>query len=564
MNYQDKPWLQWYDPAIPPEIDIPSVTVIERFDEVGQKYPDHPAIVFLGVTITYGEFLGYANRVAQALIQNGIEPGDVVAVNMPNIPQYLIAQVGILKAGCAASGLSPLLTAREMRQQLRDSKTAAIVTIDAIFEHRLREIAADLPDLKLVIGTEILQFLPWVKRTVAKLLKKVPCGKITEIEGKRTLTMERVFVEYPAAEPDVKRTLDDTCLIQYTGGTTGVPKGTIITHRNMVAQLTLVTDWFQMDIANEVILSGFPFFHIAGLALGMGSLFKAGAQILIPDPRNTKQIVKEMRTHRPTMLVNVPSLYMMLLETPGFRDLDFERLKFFLSAASPFPVEAIRAVEEVIGEGKVVEAYGLTEASALATSNPRLGRKKVGSVGLPLPNTRVRLVDLETGQTDVPIGQEGEIAIAGPQIMKGYLNKPEETATALRIHDGEEWLHTGDVARMDEEGYITIVDRSKDMLNVGGFKVFSREVEEHLYEHPAIEFCAIIGVPNPERPGTEIVKLVLQPSAPFRGKDPEVLKAEIAEFSKKNFAPYKIPKIIEITDSIPLTPVGKVDKKALR
>jgi long-chain acyl-CoA synthetase len=476
----------------------------------------------------------------------------------------LIALLGSLKAGCAVSGVSPLLTPREMVHQLNDCKPKALITLDAIFEHRLKGVADQLPDLKNVVVTGILDFLPWFKRSLARLLKKVPSGKVSPLAGKQVFEFMQVISEFPADDPGVKVAPDDRCLIQYTGGTTGLPKGAIISHSNMIVELEIVTQWLGMNWGQEVILSGFPFFHIAGLALGFGSLYQGHRQILVPDPRNTDLIIKEMEKFRPTILVNVPSLYMMLLEKQAFRDLDHSSLGFCLSAASPFPAEAIRELEEVVGAGKLVEAYGMTEVSSLATCNPRKGTKKIGSVGLPLSNTRIRLMDLETGTTDVRVGEEGEFVIAGPQVMQGYLNKPEETAVALREHDGEVWLHSGDVGRMDEEGYLTVVDRSKDMLNVGGFKVFSREVEDKLYEHPAIELCAIIGVPNPKRPGTDTVKLVFQPSASAKEKDTNDVAADIQVFARENFAPYKVPKIIEAMDSLPLTAVGKVDKKALR
>jgi acyl-CoA synthetase (AMP-forming)/AMP-acid ligase II len=275
-------------------------------------------------------------------------------------------------------------------------------------------------------------------------------------------------------------------------------------------------------------------------------------------------VVKEMEKYRPTVTYNVPSLYMMLLEEPGFKKLDFSQLKVAISGASPFPAESIRELEAVIGAGKVLEGYGMTETSPAITTNPRLGAKKIGSIGLPVPNTRVRLMDLETGSQQVPIGEEGEIVVAGPQVMSGYLNKPEESKIALREHDGEIWLHTGDVARMDEDGFFFIVDRAKDMLSVSGFKVFSREVEEKLYEHPDIDLCAIIGVPDPKRPGSEIVKLIVQLIPTTKGRDVEEIKQDILEFSRENMSPYKVPKIIEFVDELPLTPVGKVDKKALR
>ncbi|MEI7450504.1 MAG: AMP-binding protein [Desulfomonile sp.] len=564
MKYDDRPWLNHYPPGQDHKITLPEITLVEHIERIASEFPREPAIYFLGVTISYQELMAHSNRFAQALIQNGILPGDVVGINLPNSPQYVIAQVGALKAGCAASGVSPLLTPRELAYQLGDSRARVLVTLDAIFEHRFLSISDQLPDLKLIVATGILDFLSWIKQKAARILKKVPHGRLRPVEGKTLLKFMDILSTYPDRASGVKVRPEDHCLIMYTGGTTGTPKGTIITHRNMMTELAIVTGWLNMELGKEVILSAFPLFHIAGLALALGTIFIGSVQILIPNPRDTKHIVKEMAKYKPTILVNVPSLYMMLLEEPGFRKLDFSRLSFCLSAASPFPVESIGQLEDAVGEGKMLECYGLTEVSSLATMNPRRGTRKVGTVGVPLPNTMIRLVDLGTGTIDVPFGEEGEIVVSGPQVMMGYLNKPDETALSLKERHGETWLHTGDIGRMDSDGFLTIVDRTKDMLNVGGYKVFSREIEDKLYENPAIEFCAIIGVPNPKRPGSDLVKLVVQPSPYFKNVNQELLKAEILAFARENFAPYKVPKIIEFVETIPLTAVGKVDKKALK
>ena len=287
-------------------------------------------------------------------------------------------------------------------------------------------------------------------------------------------------------------------------------------------------------------------------------------QCLIPDPRNTKHICGEIEKYQPTLMTNVPSLYQILMEEPKFKTLDFSNCKYCISGAAPFAVESIEAFESIVGKGKVLEVYGMTETSPILTANPAKGAKKIGSVGIPVQGTRIKLVDIETGTQEVPAGEEGELIANGPQVMKGYLNKPEETAHALRDFQGEKWLYTGDVAKIDADGFFSIADRVKDMLIVGGYKVFSREVEEKLYQLPDVEFCAVVGVPNADRPGNDIVKLVVQLSAQAADKDPEVLKEEIETFCKKKMAPYKIPKIIEFVDAIPLTAVGKVDKKSLR
>jgi len=563
-TYDERPWVKNYDPGVEPEIDLPDASPLEKFREIVQSYPDAPAAFFYGDRITYKDLESVSNRFANALISAGCQSGDIVAINLPNIPQYLIAQLGVMIAGCVASGLSPLLLGPEMTYQLNDGRMKALVTLDAIFEHRLAPEADRLPHLSLIIVTGVLDFMSWPKRTIGKLLKKVPSGKIRPLRNKQVIEFNQFLNAGSSRHPDVAVQSNDICLLQYTGGTTGLPKGTMLTHGNIAANLAQIEHWTKPEYGHEVCLSGFPLFHLAGLALSLASIFMGGAQILIPNPRDTKHIAKEIKKYQPTMLVNVPSLYMMLAEEPLFRKIRFSRLSFALSGASAFPEESIKEFESIIGKDKVLEVYGMTEASPIITMNPRYGRKKRGTVGLPVSNTLVRIVDLETGAEPVPVGQEGELIVSGPQVMKGYYDKPDETALALRVHDGKVWLHTGDVARMDEDGYVTIVDRLKDMLNVGGFKVFSREVEEKLYAHPAIEFCAIVGVPNPKRPGSEIVKLVVQPRAEFASRDAEALRESILEYARDNLAPYKVPKVIEFVENIPLTPVGKVNKKALK
>jgi acyl-CoA synthetase (AMP-forming)/AMP-acid ligase II len=296
----------------------------------------------------------------------------------------------------------------------------------------------------------------------------------------------------------------------------------------------------------------------------MSSMSMGFTQILIPDPRNTQHICKEFARYRPTLVANVPSLYQMLMETPEFKSLDFSSVKTCISGAAPFSVEAIQNFVSVVGEGKVLELYGMTEASPILTMNPHKGKKKIGSVGLPLQSTWLKIVDLEDATREVPIGEEGEIIAHGPQIMKGYYNQPDETAHAVREYQGRRWFHTGDIGKMDEDGYLYVVDRAKDMLIVGGYKVFSREAEETLYEHPAVEYCAYVGLHNPERPDSHRVKAVIQLASDYKGKDEPELEKEIVAFCRENMAPYKVPKIVQFVEEIPLTSVGKVDKKALR
>lgn len=563
MIYDSSLWLRSYDPGVSPEVEIRYDSLPECFETIRRDYGPHPAIHFLGVTLSFEQLMSQADRFARCVTDYGLCKGDVVAIDLPNSPQYLIALIGALKAGCVASGLSPLLTATEMAVQLKDSAARALVIMDALFEHRFGGVANEFTDLRLVIVTGLLDFLPRYKQVLGHWLKKVPTGKMFSLPGKEVVNFKEVMSDYPADAPVVELTQEDPCFLQYTGGTTGVPKGAVCLHRNMLANVAQFDEWLQVGKGTATFLSAFPMFHMAGLFTATVGLAFALGQVLIPNPRDTKLIVREMAKYRPRWLANVPSLYLMLLKEPGFTRLDLTGLEFCVSGAAPFPVEGIRRFESVAGEGKVIELYGMTETCVLLTCNPHTGTKKIGSVGLPLPSTKIRLVDLQTGDKDVALGEEGEIIAAGPQIMKEYHNKPGETALALREHAGELWMHTGDVGRMDQDGYLTIVDRAKDMINVGGFKVFPREVEEILSKHPAVDLCAVVGQRNPDRPETELVKLVVQKSAACGNRPEEELKRELHGFARQHVAPYKVPKIIQFRE-IPLTQAGKVDKKTLR
>jgi acyl-CoA synthetase (AMP-forming)/AMP-acid ligase II len=563
--YDDKPWLNHYDDGVDPEVSVSADTsYADLFNASVKSNPAAPAMHFMGVTFSYGELDDLTGRFAAYLTASGVSKGDVVGINLPNLPQYVIALVGALRCGCAVTGISPLLTPKEMAYQINDADAKVLVTLDAIFEHRVQPIQGDVSGLKHIVCANIGDYLPFIKRFLGKLLKKIPTGTITQLPDKQVAAYMDVMANHASQVPAVDIAQADNCLIQYTGGTTGLPKGVELTHANIVTNIQQIVNWIDYQYGQEVMCSAFPLFHMAGLMVCMASLTQNTPQCLIPDPRNTKHICNEIKTYRPTAMTNVPSLYQMLMETPGFDALDFSQCKAFISGAAPFAVESIQAFEAIVGQGKVLEVYGMTETSPIVTGNPLKNQSKIGSVGIPVQSTRTKLMDIETGTKEVAVGEEGELIVNGPQVMKGYLNKPEETAHAIWDIDGEKWLYTGDVARMDEDGYFSIADRVKDMLIVGGYKVFSREVEEKLYEHPSIEFCAIVGLPNPDRPGSEIVKAVIQKPSGAGAEDLATLEADVKAYCKENMAPYKIPKIVEFVDEIPLTAVGKVDKKALR
>lgn len=564
MKYEPSMWLKSYDQGVPAEIEPVTGSLASRYREVAAKFGDKTAFHFMGSSMSYGELLKAALKFGTCLREHGIGKGDVVGICLPNTPQYVIAALGTLINGSAVTGVSPLLTSKEIVHQINDSGAKALVTLDALFAERVKGVAGEMPDLKLILATSIADYLPGLKRVLAKLLKKVPTGKVEPITGKSVLDFRKALASQDAQDIGVDLDVTDLAFIQYTGGTTGLPKGAELTHGNILSNLTQFGFWYRAEMGVGRYLSGYPMFHIAGLILAFNALMYAGTQSLVPDPRNSTYIVQQMRDFKPNFMANVPSLWMMLMSEPGFKELDFSELKVCITAAAPMPVEALNALEAIIGEGKISELVGMTETSPVVACNPIFGPKKAGSVGMPMPSTKVRLMDLAEGNEDVPLGEDGEMIVCGPQVMRGYHNKPEESAQALREHDGEIWMHTGDVATMDEDGYLYIVDRTKDMVNVSGYKVFPREVEEKFYTHPAIEACAVVGVKDEKRLGSEIVKLVAQISESYKQKPQADVEAELINFIKDQVAPYKVPKIVEFIDQIPLTSVGKVDKKVLR
>ena len=552
-SYDQRPWLKFYDKGVDPDFTSPDATCVNLLEKSFVDFADNAALQFMGATLTFHQLDRYSRKFGAFLTEIGCVPGDVVGLNMPNFPQYLIALAGTLRVGCIASGVSPLAAPKEMIYQLNDLDAKVLVSLDAIYEGIVLKIKDEVPGLSHVVVA-----------SAEDILSPSGPGTPAPLEGKTVLTFREILDNYPAELPERMVKPDDVCFIQYTGGTTGLQKGVELTHNGFATNILQWEQWIGFEHENETILSGFPFFHVAGLLFGLIGMCLGGRQVLIPDPRNTSHICDEFARFKPTIMANVPTFYQMLLQDPMFGKLDFSSIKVCISGASPFPVDAIKEFEKIVGKGKIAEGLGLTETGVVIIANPQKNPKKLGTIGIPFQSTYVKLVDLNTGTKEVPIGQEGEIIVRGPQLFKCYHNKPEETVQALREFQGKKWLYTGDVAKMDEDGYFTIVDRTKDMINVSGYKVFSREVEDTLHEHPAIECCAIVAMPDPDRPGSELVKAVIQLLSSYRDKDRAELEQQIMEFFKENMSPYKRPRIIEFVDQLPLTSVGKVDKKVLR
>lgn len=553
--YSQKPWLRHYDKHVAPNLQYETKSFAEKFAEVVAKYPNKTALIYMGAHITFKQLDELSNRLAHYLVSIGVKPDDVVGLHLPNIPAHYIGVVAVQKAGAASTGLSPLLTPSEMEHQLNDSKTKVVITVDILFE-KIAEVSTKAPFTNVIV-TEIADFLPGVKRVLGKLLKKIPTAPVGSLTGKTVVRFMDVLKSSKADPILVKRNWEDLIFMMYTGGTTGPAKGAMLTQKSYMSNRHQVLTWLDLQ-PEDIALSAFPLFHIAGLALGGFTMTQGITQICVPNPRDAHFLINALKTYKPTFVVNVPTVYFELLKRPEFAQLNLKsHLKWCLSAAAPFPAEYIKSLEAIIGEGNFIELYGMTEMSPVMICNPRYGTKKASSIGMPISDTDVKLIDPETGQL-AKIGETGEIVIRGPQLMKGYYNKPDETEKAVK--DG--WMYTGDVAKMDEDGYFYIVDRVKDMVIVSGFKVFTRELDEVLAQHPDIEIAASVGIPDPERPGSERVgcAIVLKPGI----EKSEQEKEKILQYLKEHVAPYKVPKLIVFMDQLPTSGVGKILKREIK
>ncbi|MBN2025179.1 MAG: AMP-binding protein [Actinobacteria bacterium] len=544
--YSRKPWLAHYDDHVPEHLEYENKPYAVKFREAVEKVGDNVALIYMDNTLTFNEVDRLSNQLAAYFIKIGLKPDDVVGLHALNIPANYIAMVAVQKAGCVSTGLSPLLTPHEMEHQLNDSGAKVVLTMDLLFG--AIAAVADKCGFSTVIVAGTTDFMPG----------EFPPVEVQEIPGKTVASFFDAIADMPEDPVLVPRTMDDTIFIMYTGGTTGLPKGAVLTQANFMANCQQTLTWADEPGYNgEVSISAFPMFHMAGLAMAAGLLQGGLGQICVANPRDLDSIITAIEKHHPTSMVNVPTIYFELLKKPEFRALDFSEVKWAISGAAPMPPESIIAMESVIGKSKFIELYGMTETSPVAVCNPRYGEKKVGSVGLPYPDTEVKLTDPETDEP-VPLGETGEFCIRGPEVMKGYYNKPEETAYALRGG----WMHTGDLGRMDEDGYFYVVDRLKDMVIVSGYKVFTRELDDELDKHPDVEMSATFGFPDPDRPGSERVMaaVVLKPGIEKSDEERE----NILQYLRDTVAPYKVPKVVEFFDTLPTSAVGKVLKRELK
>ncbi|GHB00652.1 long-chain-fatty-acid--CoA ligase [Algimonas arctica] len=550
MTDHKKPWLKLHEElgVVVPEFDgLPLGAHIERH---AIARPDAPAFRYFSRTLSYAELNAEANRLANALQANGIGAGDTVGFHMPNVPQYVVGIIAVSKLGARGSGVSPLLAPPELVHQIEDAGISVLMTLSD-FAPAIAAMARTPEGLRHIISVGAGDFLG--------------APDITSVDrpGVQAHTYQTLVEGQSDDFSQVDIQSDNTFMIQYTGGTTGKPKGAEISHKTLLLNPIQVA---AMDPPNQLYVekyaSAFPFFHVAGLSFIVGALTFGAQSLLLPNPRDIDHFVAQLKAVPPTRLGAVPALYDMLLAHPEFADVDFSGLQTAKSGAAPLTRTTYDALAAVIGAGKFADVFGMTETGPCYINHP-IAHYKIGSVGIPMPGADVRIMDVETGTKEMPLGEVGEIVTSGPQLMTGYLGLPDESARALREIDGVRHMYSGDVGYMDEDGYIYLCDRAKDMLVVGGFKVFSVEIEDKLKALPDVAESAIVGAPDAKRPGNDIVHLFVQRSAVSTGSDAET-EGRLRAWIRANMAPYKVPKHIHFLDEIPLTPVGKIDKKKMR
>jgi long-chain acyl-CoA synthetase len=551
----EKPWLKFYDEDVPHTLEYPEVPLHWYLEESARKYPDVIATIFPGrfgeTKLTFKELNDLANRLANAIIDLGVKKGDRVALYMPNCPQFVIGYYAILKAGGVVVATSPLYSPREVEHQFNDSGAKAVIVLSLMYP----TVKAVQPktEVENVIVTNIKEHLGGIDRLLFSLVMEKKGGHRVDELAERHLWLKDLLEKYPADAPGVQVGHNDMALFQYTGGTTGVPKAAVILHRNLVANVMECSAWLpDVRVPGEVHLAAIPLFHIFGMVTTMAwAVSIAAPMILISNPRDIDGLLKAINKYKPTLFMGVPTMYNAINSHPDIGKYDVKSIRACISGSAPLPLAVKQKFEELTG-GKLVEGYGLTESAVATHCNPMYGRNIEGSIGMPLSDIRAKIVDLETGEKDLPAGEVGELVLRSPTVMKEYWNMPDETAIALR----EGWLYTGDIAKMDEQGYFYIVDRKKDMIIASGFNIYPSEVEDVLYEHPKVQEAAVAGIPDPKRGETVKAWVVLKP-----GETASV--DEIRDFCRDKLAKYKIPYHVEFRDELPKTMVGKVLRRML-
>jgi len=535
------PWLNSWPKYVLRSLDYPNLSLGELLRRTATKSAEKPAIYYSGNAITYRELDALADRFGAALQALGVKKGDRVALYLPNLPQFVFAYYGALRVGAIAVTASPLYKERELAHILTDSGAKVLVCLDKLYSY-VRSVREKTP-VNHIFTTSISDYVP---------------SSPTSPAPPNAMNLRTLLAEYANPPRPVEiNPRSDLALLQYTGGTTGVPKGAMLTHYNLVVNAVQFSSWLGMRSGAEVHMSVLPFFHIYGMTVAMNvPVHTASPMVLIPDGRDIDGILQAIDRYKPTIFCGVPATYISLINQPETRQHDLHSIRVCVSGASPLPIRVQREFEKLTG-GRLVEGYGLTETSPVTHVNPLddPSKNRPGSIGIPISDTQAKIVDLELGANELAAGTVGELVVRGPQVMAGYWKNDAETRAVLR--DG--WFHTGDIAVMEPDGYFRIVDRKKDMINVSGLKVWPREVEEVLYEYPPIKEVTAVATPDPQ--SGEAVKAFVVLKEEFRGK---VVAADIIAFCKDKIADYKAPRVVEFRDALPKSSVGKILRRELR
>ncbi|HLJ66725.1 MAG TPA: long-chain fatty acid--CoA ligase [Chloroflexota bacterium] len=552
---RNHPWLQWYDPGVPATVDVPDTALAALLSEAAIRHPRRPAIRFLGRSLVYRDLDESVNRFANHLRDLGVRKGDRVALLLPNCPQMVIAAYGGLRAGAVLVPSSPLAAERELRQAWDEAGVRVVVCLSAFYPkvHRIRQ---DLPPLEHVVVARIKDYFPPLLRLLFTLLREGPEGHRVRLPADgHTYPFDRFLAAGSPDDPNVPLAGDDLALLQPTGGTTGTPKLAMLSHHNLLANALQIRAWFVNLLepdGSDILLGVIPLFHIYGITTVLNLAVAIGGTMLLQPRVVLRDVLKSIDRERPHFFPGIPTLYLAVNDAPAVSRYDLRSLKAAISGAAPLPHEVQIEFERLTG-AKLVEGYGLTEASPVTHCTPVEGRRKIGSIGLPLPGTDAAVFDPDTGTRTLPPGEIGELAVRGPQVMRGYWRGPDETHDVLR--DG--WLFTGDLAEMDDEGFFRIVDRKKDLIISGGLNVYPREVEEALYEHHKVHKVAVAGIPD-VRWGEAVKAYIVLEEGEMATTE------EMIGHCRDRLARYKVPKFVEFRADLPENMLGKVLRRRLR
>ena len=550
--YQSKPWLKSYEKGVPETIRYEEICMPDILDRTAKQFPEKTALIFQGFTLSFRQLKDMVDRFAACLTAFGVKQGDAVALLLPNVIPCVAAYFAILKIGAISVMNNPLYSDPELDHQFNDSGAKVLVTLD-LLGNRMIDLRPKTK-IKQIVYTSIGDYLPFPKNLLFPLVAKKKKLAADVKAATDVFKWKDCIAKYAPNPPAVKIGFEDVAMYQYTGGTTGVSKGVMLTHANLSKQVQQLEAWFPaFNKGTEIMLGALPYFHVFGLSVSMNfSIHMGFAQVLVPRPQ-PEPLLESIRNFRPTFAPLVPTMYIGMLNHPDLKKTNMSCIKGAFSGSAPLPVEVIHDFEKATG-AVIVEGFGMTETTPVTHVNPfHGGARKVGSIGVPISDTLCRIVDLEDGVKDMPIGERGELIVKGPQIMKGYRGMPEETANTLK--DG--WIYTGDIATMDEDGYFYIVDRKKDMIISGGFNVYPRDIDEVYYDHPKVQEACSIGIPDPKRGENVKLFIVLK-------EGETATQEEMIEFGKTKLAAFKLPTEVEFRKELPKTNVGKILRKQLK